>query len=171
MRHFNFLASLCSWAAWFESHFVQNPEDRFSRVLALIIVIVYHFFHSKKVTEQTGILVERIKISLYNPRDQRLSCLPISLHHQVASYKPAIYTEDFNIFIIVIHHNSEEVSENIASLTSSTTITQPPIQLLHCIYQFDFCVSKFLEHNLVIMQCYLMRHLLNFSILILVLRG
>ena len=30
-RNFNFLASLCSWAGWFESHFVGNPEDRFSR--------------------------------------------------------------------------------------------------------------------------------------------
>ena len=27
----NFLASLCSWAGWFESGFVGNPEDRFSR--------------------------------------------------------------------------------------------------------------------------------------------
>ena len=114
--------------------------------------------------------MERIKILLYNSRVQRLSCLPIAFHHQVASYKPALYTEDFNSFIIVIHHNSEEVSENLASLTSSTTITRPPIQLLHCVYQLDFCMSEFLEHNLVIMHCYLMRHLLNFSIVILVLR-
>ena len=34
--YFNFLASLCSWAGWFESHFVGNPEDRFSRVTAQI---------------------------------------------------------------------------------------------------------------------------------------
>ena len=34
---------------------------------------------------------------------QRLSCLPIAFHHKVASYKPAIYTEDFNSFIIVIN--------------------------------------------------------------------
>ena len=27
-RNFNFLASLCSQAGWFESHFVGNPEDR-----------------------------------------------------------------------------------------------------------------------------------------------
>ena len=26
-----FLASLCSWAYWFESHFAGNPEDKFSR--------------------------------------------------------------------------------------------------------------------------------------------
>ena len=26
---FNFLASLCRLAGWFESHFVGNPEDRF----------------------------------------------------------------------------------------------------------------------------------------------
>ena len=31
---FNFLASLCSWAGWFEAHFVGNPEARFSRVAA-----------------------------------------------------------------------------------------------------------------------------------------
>ena len=30
-REFNFLASLCSLAGWFESHHVRNPEDRFSR--------------------------------------------------------------------------------------------------------------------------------------------
>ena len=30
-RIFNFLASLCSRAGWFESGFVRNPEDRFSR--------------------------------------------------------------------------------------------------------------------------------------------
>ena len=28
-RNFNFLASLCSWAGWFESRFDGNPEDRF----------------------------------------------------------------------------------------------------------------------------------------------
>ena len=28
---FHFLPSLCSWADWFESCFVGNPEDRFSR--------------------------------------------------------------------------------------------------------------------------------------------
>ena len=33
-RSINFLASLCSWAGWFESHFVGNPEDRFSGVAA-----------------------------------------------------------------------------------------------------------------------------------------
>ena len=31
-RNFNFLANLCSRVGWFESHFVGNPEDRFSRV-------------------------------------------------------------------------------------------------------------------------------------------
>ena len=30
-RNFNFLASLCSWAGWFESRYYGNPEDRFSR--------------------------------------------------------------------------------------------------------------------------------------------
>ena len=30
-RNFIFLASLCSWAGWFESHLVGNPKDRFCR--------------------------------------------------------------------------------------------------------------------------------------------
>ena len=33
-RNFNFLANLCSWACWFENHFVWTPEDRFCRVEA-----------------------------------------------------------------------------------------------------------------------------------------
>ena len=37
-RNFNFLACLCSWGDWFESHFVRNPEDRFCRVEAHILV-------------------------------------------------------------------------------------------------------------------------------------
>ena len=39
-QNFNFLASLCSWAYWFESHFVWNPEDRFSRDGAQIVQII-----------------------------------------------------------------------------------------------------------------------------------
>ena len=38
-RYFYFLASLCSWTDWFESHFVGNLEDRFCRVKAKLIVI------------------------------------------------------------------------------------------------------------------------------------
>ena len=37
MRNFNFLASLCSYGDGFESHFVGNPEDRFSRDIAHFI--------------------------------------------------------------------------------------------------------------------------------------
>ena len=37
MQIFNILASLCSWAGWFESDFVGNPEDRFSRDEAQLI--------------------------------------------------------------------------------------------------------------------------------------
>ena len=33
-RNFNYLTSLCSWADWFQSNFVGNPEDRVSRVPA-----------------------------------------------------------------------------------------------------------------------------------------
>ena len=28
---FDTLAGLCSWADWFDSYLVENPEDRFSR--------------------------------------------------------------------------------------------------------------------------------------------
>ena len=35
-RHFKFLASLCSYAGWFESLCVVNPEDRFCGVEANI---------------------------------------------------------------------------------------------------------------------------------------
>ena len=31
MQNLKPLASLCSWADWFESTLVANPEDRFSR--------------------------------------------------------------------------------------------------------------------------------------------
>ena len=40
-RNFKFLASLCSWGDWFESHFVWNPEDRFCRDEAQILSAVY----------------------------------------------------------------------------------------------------------------------------------
>ena len=36
MQYLNNLASFYSWAGWFESYFVGNPEDRFSRVKAQI---------------------------------------------------------------------------------------------------------------------------------------
>ena len=41
----NFLASLCSWADWFESHFIGNPEDRFCPFKAHIVsFIMYGLF-------------------------------------------------------------------------------------------------------------------------------
>ena len=36
--NFQFLACICSGAGWFESHFVWNPEDRFSQVTAHIVL-------------------------------------------------------------------------------------------------------------------------------------
>ena len=33
------IASLCSWAEWFESHFVRNPEDRFCRVESEMYIV------------------------------------------------------------------------------------------------------------------------------------
>ena len=38
-RDFIFLAILCCWAGWFESHFVGHPEDRFCRDEAPIILM------------------------------------------------------------------------------------------------------------------------------------
>ena len=35
------LASLCSRTDWFESYLVRNPEDRFSRAMALMYLIPY----------------------------------------------------------------------------------------------------------------------------------
>ena len=37
-KSFSLIAGLCSWADWFESHFVGNPEDRVSRVAAHITI-------------------------------------------------------------------------------------------------------------------------------------
>ena len=34
MQWYKILASLCSWAGWYESYLVTNPEDRFSHGLA-----------------------------------------------------------------------------------------------------------------------------------------
>ena len=51
MRIFTFLASLCSWAGWFESDFVSSPEDRFSRDEAqsispkLLVIILMNLLH------------------------------------------------------------------------------------------------------------------------------
>ena len=35
--NFNLVASLCSWGDWFETRFLGNPEDRFSRDEAQLI--------------------------------------------------------------------------------------------------------------------------------------
>ena len=34
--NFTILASICGWADWFESHFIRNLEDRFSRVRPIL---------------------------------------------------------------------------------------------------------------------------------------
>ena len=36
MYKFMTLSSLCSWADWFESYLVENPEDRFSHDVAQV---------------------------------------------------------------------------------------------------------------------------------------
>ena len=48
----NLLASLCSLAGWFESHFVGNPEDRFSRIAAHILSAAFDFFAIFNFTEK-----------------------------------------------------------------------------------------------------------------------
>ena len=45
-QNFKFLASLCSWAAWFGYDLVGNPKDRFSCEKATIIIITLGGFHS-----------------------------------------------------------------------------------------------------------------------------
>ena len=45
-----FLASFCSWAGWFESHFVGSPEDRFSRTVAHILVMSGETHYLRKVS-------------------------------------------------------------------------------------------------------------------------
>ena len=46
-RNINFLASLCSWVAWFESYFLRHPEDRFSRIAAHILDFVNYCISTK----------------------------------------------------------------------------------------------------------------------------
>ena len=41
-RNFKFPANLCSRAGWFESHFVGNPKDRFSRVAARLLILSFN---------------------------------------------------------------------------------------------------------------------------------
>ena len=53
------------------------------------------------------------------------------------------FTNVFNSFVVIIQHNFEEVSANLASLTPSTTKTRPPIQLFHRIYQLDVVLSNY----------------------------
>ena len=35
-QNFNILASLCSGTDWFESYFIRNPEDSFSRARSIL---------------------------------------------------------------------------------------------------------------------------------------
>ena len=42
--NFNFLASLCSWGDWFETCYVGNPEDRFSRDEAHLSFRICQFY-------------------------------------------------------------------------------------------------------------------------------
>ena len=50
--NFIFLASLCSWAGWFEYHYVGNPEGRFSYVEAHIVLSQYRYFGFCHIGEQ-----------------------------------------------------------------------------------------------------------------------
>ena len=55
MQNFNILSSLCSWAGWFESYSVGNPEGRPSNVKALIYVYFKAFikvYYSKSCLKQ-----------------------------------------------------------------------------------------------------------------------
>ena len=37
IQRFKILVSFCSWAGWFESYLVENPNDTFSRDVAQIV--------------------------------------------------------------------------------------------------------------------------------------
>ena len=54
--NFNFLASLCNWGDWFETHFVGHPEDRFFRDEAHMINIIFKYMHCGYIMSQrTGL--------------------------------------------------------------------------------------------------------------------
>ena len=44
-RKFNLLAGLCSWRDWFETCFVGNPEDKFSRDKACLLLTLWSTCH------------------------------------------------------------------------------------------------------------------------------
>ena len=56
----NILASICSWAVWFECHFVGNPDDRFCRLVA-------HYTKDNRVSKTYfPYFVKTIKLCLSN---------------------------------------------------------------------------------------------------------
>ena len=65
-RNFIFLASFCSWAGCFESHFVGNPEDRFvaTRPNYVIALLWASFFNSQSNPTSYEILWSRLKARL-----------------------------------------------------------------------------------------------------------
>ena len=40
IQSFKILASFCSWAGWFESYLVEDPQDTFSRDVAHVIELM-----------------------------------------------------------------------------------------------------------------------------------
>ena len=65
-RNFNFLASLCSWAGWFESRYVGNPEDRFCRDEAHIFPDqpIYPYWQQCQVLKYYGINIQKFRTSI-----------------------------------------------------------------------------------------------------------
>ena len=64
--NFNFLASLCSWAGWFVSHFVENPEDSISHGVAHVVMAITTFSINGKIfviSRQNA----NLKLILINP--------------------------------------------------------------------------------------------------------
>ena len=77
-RNFNSLASLCSWAGWFEYHFVRNPEDRFSRNEAYIVKYIQTFL----VTTVDGCEQQRRRPACASTQsDQHLCYSLIGMYH------------------------------------------------------------------------------------------
>ena len=52
-RNFKTLASLCSWADQFESYQVANPEDRFSRDVAHVLLLWFGFWCENVISNLT----------------------------------------------------------------------------------------------------------------------
>ena len=59
MRNFKPLASFCGCTGWFESHVVENPEDRFYRDVAQLFAT--HMFY--EIREKCSVLRRHLSVA------------------------------------------------------------------------------------------------------------